>query len=42
MGHFMLGLTIVMLSMHEGITFDEECIPEQPVRLGDMMGNHAA
>lgn len=37
MGRFMLGLTIVLLSMQDGIAFNEECIPERPIRLGEMM-----
>jgi phosphatidylserine decarboxylase len=41
MGRFLLGSTIVMLFRQGAIAFNEEWTPEQPVRLGEMMGNRA-
>ena len=37
MGHFMLGSAVAMPFMQDGIAFNEEYIPERPVRLGGMM-----
>ena len=39
MGRFLLGSTIVMLFRQGTITFNEDWAPEQPVRLGELMGN---
>lgn len=39
MGRFLLGSTIVMLFARDSIVFNPDWAPEQPVRLGEMMGN---
>lgn len=39
MGRFLLGSTIVMLFEQDTIRFNESWTPEQPVRLGQSMGN---
>jgi phosphatidylserine decarboxylase len=39
MGRFLLGSTIVMLFAKDTIAFNGDWAPEQPVRLGDMMGS---
>jgi len=39
MGRFLLGSTIVMLFKRDTIAFNEDWVPERPVRLGERMGN---
>lgn len=39
MGRFLLGSTVVMLFGQDTIRFNESWAPEQPVRLGQSMGN---
>ena len=42
MGRFLLGSTIVMLFRQDTIAFNKDWVPERPVRLGELMGNHPA
>jgi phosphatidylserine decarboxylase len=42
MGRFLLGSTIVMLFPRETVVFNNDWVPERPVRLGEMMGNRPA
>ena len=42
MGRFLLGSTIVMLFRRDTIAFNGDWAPERPVRLGELMGNHAS
>lgn len=39
MGRFLLGSTIVMLFPSDTIAFNDDWVPERPVRLGEVMGN---
>ncbi len=39
MGRFLLGSTIIMLFRQDAIAFNEEWVPERPVRLGEWMGD---
>ncbi len=39
MGRFLLGSTIVMLFKQDAIAFNQDWIPEQPIRLGETMGH---
>ncbi len=41
MGRFLLGSTIVMLFRQRTITFNDDWVPERPVRLGELMGHSA-
>lgn len=42
MGRFLLGSTVVMLFQQGAITFNEDWVPERPVRLGEWMGDSVA